>query len=697
MRTSALRTPDKKGQRRIICALALPLFLAVAASGAAQDKASSQAEPAPAAVQQAPVVVEDRLFAAHVRAGYAGTDVEDDRTFLLPYDPLESGVVLGLDLLYLTPAFGDLSLESAFRGSDDWDATLDYSHAANVDLNVQTRTFTHARAHEELPVDYDVLNLYIPVGELIGESHDADPGAEYSDTLTDTRAAIKVRVPGYPAHLSASGRIYRHQGSQQMVYFFRSCSTEVCHVKSQTRTLDQVTREYSLGVDAHAGRLDIAYSRTFLTFRDDAPDPVAAFGDLTYTPTQSSPAGDYTHDVNPDLRSFRDEVKINTNLANRGVVSLAYTRQEQENETSGITRGDQHAALDASYLLRPQLFAVFHLNYEEQRSLELSAAARAARVKDTDFHIKNGQTHFHLTEPEAERWSGEIGLRLVPQPGAKLLLRAGYRTNKRAAVVYKTAGVWDYDPTISRTTYAALDGAWRLRRTLDLDGTLAQEWTADPAYATDSTSLTRYGLGATWAPAPVFSLRFGYAGHAGANDDEAALERGYAKLAALDKGFSRKVTGNAVNLLASFTPAPAFTLTAAYSWSDNAVEQDLRIGTPSAGSLSYVSKDTTWSGRTQVANLRAIWAATSYLKLTGEGTWVSGRESYEPNFAADADLEEFGTEEITKLYTALGAEVSVSKTLGFTLTGFWVAFDDQQDEKEDGHALGMLAAIDLRW
>ena len=81
------------------------------------------------------------------------------------------------------------------------------------------------------------------------------------------------------------------------------------------------------------------------------------------------------------------------------------------------------------------------------------------------------------------------------------------------------------------------------------------------------------------------------------NDDEAALERGYAKLAKLDEGFSRTVTGNAVNLLASFTPAPAFRLTAAYSWSDNGIEQDMRFGTPSAGKLSYVSPDTTWSGQ----------------------------------------------------------------------------------------------------
>ena len=53
--------------------------------------------------------------------------------------------------------------------------------------------------------------------------------------------------------------------------------------------------------------------------------------------------------------------------------------------------------------------------------------------------------------------------------------------------------------------------------------------------------------------------------------------------------------------------------------------------------------------------------------------------------------------EFTKVYAGLGAEVSITKTLGLTLTGFWTAYDDRQDEEGDGHALGMLATIDARW
>lgn len=697
MLTNSMQEPGKRGGLKTLRALAVLLLLAAPVTGTAQDR--PQPAPKPEAIPQAPVRLEDRMFAAHLQAGYRGASVEDNRTFLEPYDPLESSLVLGLDLRYLKPSFGALSLEAGFQGSDDWGAAVSYDHAAAFDIEMETRKFTHARAHNDLPVAYNELILLPPAppSAFKGESQDANPGTEYADTLSETRVALKVRTPGYPAHLSASGRVYRNQGSQQMVYFFRSCSTSICHVKSRDRALDQETQEYALGADAHAGPVDIAYKRTFLTFRDKAEDPVDTFGGFFYVPGQSSNPGDYPHDVNPDLRSFKDELRVNSNLANRGVVSLAYARQEQENESSGVTRGNQHAAFEGTYLMRSRLFAIARLTYDDERTLELSKEARATRVNSNNLHIKGGQTHIHALEPSSDRWAGEVGLRYVPQPGAKFLFRAGYGSRKRSTVVYKSGKEWDYDPLLSKTTHAALDGSWRFGRGFDLDGSVAQEWTADPAFATEATSLTRYGLGATWTPDAVFSLRLGYAGYLGTNDDEAALERAYAKLQKLDEGFSRKVTGNAVNLLASYTPAPAFTLTAAYSWSDNGIEADMRFGTPSGGQLSHISPDTAWSGRTQVANLRAVWAATSGLKLTGEGIWVSGTESYDPDFATDADLEQLSTRELTKLYAALGAELGITKAVGLTIKGFWTAFDDRQNEKGDGHALGILAAVDVRW
>lgn len=697
MRTRTMRLHRECGLRRLLHALAVLALTAVCFAAVAVAAQEVQPPTAvaddPAAGTEKTAVVEDRIFTTRALAGYRYADSEDNRAFLQPYDPLESGPVFGFDLFYLTPSFGTLTVEAGYRDTDDWEAGLDYGHGADVDFQVRTQKFTHARDHQTLPEEYKSTGSH---GAFDGESSDADASETYADTLENTQVSLKVRAPGYPAHFRASGRVYEHTGTQQITYFFRSCSTDVCHVNSRTRTLDQVTQEYTLGVDAHAGPIDVAYNRTFLTFRDRADDPVDAFGNMAYKPGQSSAAGDYTHDVNPDRKSFKDSVKLNSNLANRMVFSLAYNRQEQENETSGITRGDQSAALEVSYHLTPRLFAAAHLDYQQERTLALSDAAEATRVTNNAQHITSGYSHQHVVKPRSDRWGGEVALRYVPRTGAMVRLRAGHRVNERYAIINKKNGVWDDSSTTTGTTSTTLDGQWRFGRDLTLDGTLGQEWTADPAYATETTSLTRYGLGATWAPTPAFSLRTSYLGYSGKNDDAEAIQTAYAKLVTEDENFSRSVSGNAVSLAATFAPGPTLTFTAAYTFSDNGIEQDMRFGSLPDSTFTYVSPDTEWSGRTQVADLRAAWSASKRLKFTGEAVWVDGHESYDPNFSADADLEELGTAEIAKIYTSLGAEVSVSKAVCLTLIGFWTVYDDKQDDEGDGNALGILATIDVR-
>jgi hypothetical protein len=687
-------------------AASLRLFLAglllAAASGAArpahaQEPSNPPAPPTPAAVEPAPPV-EEQLLTTRLLAGYRFADADDDRAFLLPYDDLTSGPVVGFDLLYLKPSFGTLTVEAGLRSADDWEAEVGYGHAADLDLQVLTQKFTHAREHRPPAGEYEVPTTIVSAtgvthGEFMGGGADANPGDEYADTLYNTQASFKLRAPGYPAHFRASGRVFEHQGTAQMTYFFRSCSTEFCHVNSRTQDLDEVTQEYHLGVDAHAGPVDISYDRAFLTYRDRADDPVDAIGDMR----GGLPAGDYPHDTNPDLRSFQDTLRLNSNLSNRTVLSLAYTRREQENETSGITRGTQRGALEASHLLAGGLFAVAHLDYEQERTLELSDEATALRIKNNEWHVSGKQTYQHALKPEFDRWGGDLGLRYVPRTGALFHLRGGYRVNDRAALVLKDGTAWDDGPQRSATTLAALDGRWQFGGGVAVDGSLSQEWTKDPAYAIESTSFTRYGLGATWTPAPALSLHVGYAGYRGQNDEPAALEKAYAKQYDLDDDFARETDGNSVSVLAAYTPSPAVTLSLAYSYADSGIEQDMRFGSPGDLKLSYVSPDTTWAGRTQIANLHGAWSATKRLKLTAEGVWVSGRESYDPNFAKDADLEDLGTEEVTKWYCSLGAETALTKAVRMTLTGFWTRFETTQEEGGDGRALGVLVAFDVRW
>ena len=68
MRTSSIRMPDKKGRRRFLCALAVPLLLTATSCGAAQDE--PQPRPAPGTTRRRRPSWKTGIFAAHLRAGY---------------------------------------------------------------------------------------------------------------------------------------------------------------------------------------------------------------------------------------------------------------------------------------------------------------------------------------------------------------------------------------------------------------------------------------------------------------------------------------------------------------------------------------------------------------------------------------------------------------------------------------------------
>ena len=601
---------------------------------------------------------------------------------------------------------GTLTVEAGLRGADDWEARPRLrTRRGRGSPGFSTQKFTHAREHEALPRDYEVRNR--PHGsEFMGESEDADPGAEYADTLYNTQASLKVRVPGLSRRTSrASGRVFEHKGSQQMIYFFRSCSTELCHVNSRTRTLDQVTQEYT----PRRRRPRRSASTSLRPHLPHVPRPRA--GPRRRFRRHHVPAGAVLpgrrlrprRQPRPALAS-RTPCRLNTNLTNRAVVSLAYARQEQENETSGITRGDQRAALEASYLVVPGLFAVAHLDYERERTLELSDEARALRVKNNESTSRAARPTSTPCKPEYDRaGAATLGLRIVPRAGALFHLRAGTASTSAPRSCSRSGDSWDDGPQTSATTLAALDGRWRFGR-----GARARRHarrrsgprtrpTRSRARASPAT-----GSGATWTPGPrPHSVRARLRGIPRQERRRGSPREGLREAQrSTDEGFSRdQVDGNAVNVLAAYTPAPAFTLTAAYTYCGqrHRAGHDVRDARRPA-KLGYLSPDTTWSGRTQVANLRAVWAATERLKLTAEGVWVSGRESYDPNFAADADLEELGTVEFTKLLRLAGGRDPPHQGRRPDADGFLDRVTTTtQEEEGDGHALGILAAIDVRW
>lgn len=618
---------------------------------------------------------DDNIASAELELGGKWADFDGDRSFIFPYDPLDSGVVGSFDLFYIGPALGTFNLESEFLDGDDWDLRGDYNYGANVHVGARARKFYHALENRSLPGDFETPAPGF--GTVRVESGTANPDAENFNTLTDYTAYVKARIPSYPAHVRADARHYTREGSADMVYFFRGCSTHICHVNSRTRELDQVTQEYNLGFDTHLGPVDIVYNFNNLHFQDDAEDPVDYYGSFSIGPR---PPGEYTHHINPDTSSYTNTIRINSNLTNRMVLALDYRFGKSRNDDSTITDGRQHFTGDLSYQLNGRHFLSFRFLYDDDYTDDIPEEYRALRTA-----IGNA------VEPGRRERMSELTYRWTPGRSFQLHAHARYVNYDREDTA--ESGL----PPETTMGTVDLDGRWNILSSLKLEAEIARDWQEDPPYATDFTDRWRYMLGAVWGPSPLLSFQAIWRGYRGTNDNGDSLTRAYYGLTEAPEDFERSTKGDAVNAVALWVPAEPWRFVLSYAYTVNGVDQDMLLGTAIYPDRVYRVDDSPWDADTQVANLEISWAATKQLGLTLGGLFVTGAETFEPEFALSEGISGSAESEFTKLMGSLEIVYALTASFDLNLSGYWADYNDEQDDGRDGRGGGVVASISRKW
>jgi hypothetical protein len=656
-------------RNRLSTSLAGALFLALTAGmllTAALPAAADDTESAP-----------ETFISLEAGGRYADTD--GDRTFIRPYDPMDSNAVIDFDLLNIRPGGRSFELEGAFTDDQDWNLGAEYNRGADFSIGVRGQEFFHTQKHREFAPDFETPAPGF--GSVHVEGSDADPGKEYYSDFTDITGEFKLRAPSYPAHIRGDARLYKKEGPNQMRYFFRTCSTHICHSNAKTRDIDQETQEYNLGFDAHVGFVDVVYNRNFLTFEDKADDPVDFFGDFV----MGRPVpGMYPHHVNPETESYFDEIKLNTNLTNKAVLALHYIGGKSKNNDSHITEDNKRFVANLSYTPGRRQFLTARYIYGKVDTTEVSDEVAEIREAIGD-----------AVEPGTKENAGEITYRYAVRPGTDLHAHVRYtdidRTDTEASGLPDNTTITTFD----------VDGNFKVSRQLDLEAELAKDWISDPAFATDFTSKWRYTLGAVWTPSGVFNLLARYTGFTGENDDDAALQRAYDLPPAPLENLKRKSDGNNVLAVATWMPAEVLTFILSYNYSVNDIDQDQLLGTASSPAFTFLSEDTPFKNMYQIAHLEAVWAATKQLRLALGGMVITGEETWEPESPGDpslaAGLSDIGHSEFTKYMVDGEADFSVSDSLGFTLAAFYADYDDKIHDGADGSGGGVLATVTKKW
>lgn len=230
-----------------------------------------------------------------------------------PYVRLKSGATGGFSAGTLGEEL-KLSVDAALLHEDDYHAELFFDYGGLVRFHAESTALWNNLLRETVTPATLVLN-------------NREQGREYGSRTSMTQFDSRIKFGNRPLHLNLGYWELRREGYDQLRfsdhYFFGTTANTLV---SDTRTLSTVTREGTVGMDAHLGPFDLSYGFRIRDFSNGAADPRYPF-----TPALvGGPTGD-RHNTIPDSRVTSHTFKFFTDLSGGLIGSASYNLTEREN------------------------------------------------------------------------------------------------------------------------------------------------------------------------------------------------------------------------------------------------------------------------------------------------------------------------------------------------------------------------------
>jgi len=603
---------------------------------------------------------------ASVSVGYRGTSVHGEPSRAREYDSLKSSP------LFDARVFADrgsyhLDLDLGYRNDDDYSASAHLDTKGLLRLDLRTERFFHNLDH----IPYDNGYRGVPVNDSTMRTQlfpaaegsrpdgwfpnstsqlrtyftDQNPGDDYGLRLDMSEAKLRIKCPDYPAHLNLSYWRYEKQGDRQHRFLSEGGiqtasgagenSCVGCHMQSKSRDIDRVTEEFKVGVDAHAGFVDVILESLYRTFRDREEIPVDVFG----MHSRGRDYGSYEHSETPDSNLKELTLRLNTSPSGGLVGSAGFTIGERENRSDLTSVAPVDAETDyykttADVTYTPSEKWTFNLRY---RLLDLDSD-NTAIIYDTVTGIDA------FKSPVAVRESMDITRAWYEaianyRPVKHLTLKAEFR---REEIERSNTG----EPVShsSSTTPITINPTWQLpdeevvtrvklgfssrllkKSALKLNGWLAIQQNDDPAYGVSYGDSQELFLGGSYAPSSFWGMQ--------ANLNLLKQEN---KDYEIDgESIDRRKEQQTISFGAWVAPRENLSFDLYYGYFRTAIDQNLYYGSNATYVIPQSGDDAEADFLQTVQTMSAgmTWQAAEGLSCRVEGYHIRSKAGYDPDFS----------------------------------------------------------------
>lgn len=605
-------------------------------------------------------------------AGYRFITPVDNPAAAAPYLRLKSGASGGFSI---GTVGSDLKLlaETQFLHADDYNAGLVLDYSGLYRLKIQSTSLWHN------------LERTPPVSIASVTAREFDSGSSYGARAVITRADNRIKLGNNPVHLNLNYWQLTREGTTQLRFSDHSFNPFDINPKSTvTRSIpvDSVTREGSIGLDAHLGPVNGAYLFTIRDFTNEAPDNRYQF----------AARDTLAHDVINDSRLVSHTFKLFSDLSGGLTTSALYSISRHETGTDhGDTRPStapvvtlQTAAGDVSYTpFKELMLAVKYRRLQIDREspstlyspLSVPPAATSLAVRPSSSSLKD-----------------TVIVSASYRPQLKVVYRFEYRAEMESRDDLRDlqSAVPNATKKDSRQTHTGKASfIWKPLDGVKLNASYSYAETDNPAYQSsfserhNGQALISYTSNGRWGVTASYLGRF--------EKGESSYEQTPLPVESLS---------TSVNCSAWFSPMQRVTVNVGYSFMQMQTEQASIFTYPNAPITvhtagSYSSTAHVYSLDTVVALTRILDLSLALQQTFTDVRFSASDDSNDALYSA-AGIGDYSRLVSTATSLTSRADMRLSKHLGCSL-GYSFRMLNAGQPSLDGAAHETLLALTGRW
>lgn len=661
-----------RGHRTVISAILIILFLSLCPAVYAEEKDDWEAEleallkgEEEVELYEFPVIAPE--YSLELGYRFVSLDGPDS---VGRYEYHESSVAAGGEArIFKFPHrfylfFDVLSTEDTF-------ADLRYAHGEGLLLRVVSAKLHH---------NYE----YLPLRDL--DTSSASPGVSLNDcgdkcdasTLMN-HIALRLKYPGYPAHLFMNFDMLQREGDRQKRFIGGSGYFNEIIRTSESRDLASSSSMYEAGANAHLGPVEAQLSFTSQSF---TPDSEVSYHSYSANSIWNS-AGTYPHNLVPELSSKSQSFKVHTSFTGRIVASASLTAREMKNDTSGAKADYVLGAASVAWMPVRSVFLVMRYSHKD---LEAENPPTAV-ITDTSGAV----TYTRNANPLISYKKDDVKVTGRFRVSRNITVTGRYEMERTER---ENAADWGLSSDATTKNTYGLDAKGRIGRSLILKAVYNHITVEDPAYNSEPDNMDKVSASASWSPTGSLHASVGYAVSKG--------ERSSLVYNGVTNARDRETSAEQANAAVTFLLGEDVTLTGGYFFIRNFIKQDLVYGDPSGTPL--ISPGVVQYDKSQGYTLDLSYVVNERLALSGGLSYTINKAALETNNQdflqpiSIASLSDFKTTETAfNVAGDLGISDASSVSVDYRYKKLNEELDNPNDGLDDGELQIVMVSYKRKW